>query len=88
MAKQYVHFSARDLEAVLELHGLKKSEATDGLPKLVECPRCGNKNPPGSVRCGLASLERQGFIVKIKSPSKGGKDQPSPTPHLHQQKYT
>jgi len=57
MAKQYIHFSARDLEdAVLELHGLKKPGATDGLPKLVSCPRCGNKNPPGNVRCSSCGL--------------------------------
>jgi len=57
MTRRYVHFSARDLEdAVLELHGLKKSEETGGLPKLVECPRCGNKNSPGNVRCGFCGM--------------------------------
>jgi len=56
MSRRYVHFSARDLEdAVLELHGLKKSEVK-GLPKLVECPRCGNKNSPGNVRCGFCGM--------------------------------
>lgn len=59
MAARYVHFSARDLEdAVLELHGLKApGEATD-VPRLVECPRCSRKNPPGNVRCGFC-----GFIL-------------------------
>jgi len=56
MSRRYVHFSARDLEdAVLELHGLKKSEVK-GLPRLVGCPRCGNKNSPGNVRCGFCGL--------------------------------
>jgi len=77
MAKQYVHFSARDLEdAVLELHGLKKSEATDGLPKLVECPRCGNKNPPGNVRCGYCGLilDRE-TAIKIEEGEKRREDE-------------
>ena len=57
MSRRYVHFSARDLEdAVLELHGLKKSEETGGLPKLVECPRCGNRNSPGNVRCSFCGM--------------------------------
>ena len=56
MSRRYVHFSVRDLEdAVLELHGLKKSEVK-GLPRLAECPRCGNKNSPGNVRCGFCGL--------------------------------
>jgi len=77
MAKQYVHFSARDLEdAVLELHGLKKSEATDGLPKLVECPRCGNKNPPGNVRCSYCGLilDRE-TAIKIEEGEKRREDE-------------
>ncbi len=57
MSRRYVHFSARDLEdAVLELHGFKKSEGTRELLKLVECPRCGNKNSPGNVRCGFCGM--------------------------------
>lgn len=54
MTRRYVHFSARDLEdAVLELHGLRQPQRDEGLAKLVECPRCGNKNPFGNVRCGF-----------------------------------
>jgi integrase len=57
MSRMYVHFSARDLEdAVLELHGLKKPETGEVVPKLVECPRCGNKSSPGNVRCSFCGL--------------------------------
>ena len=57
MTRRYVHFSARDLEdAVLELHGFKKSEGTQGLLKLVECQRCRNKNSPANVRCGFCGM--------------------------------
>jgi integrase/recombinase XerD len=57
MTKRYVHFSARDLEdAVLELHGLKSPENNKGLAKLVDCPRCGNKNPFGNVRCAVCGM--------------------------------
>jgi len=59
MSRRYVHFSARDLEdAVLELHGLKKPDASGGLLRLVECPRCGSQNPPGTVYCSLC-----GFVL-------------------------
>jgi site-specific recombinase XerD len=52
MSRRYVHFSARDLEdAVLELHGLKATSKDNGLVSLVECSRCGNKEPLGNVRC-------------------------------------
>lgn len=62
MARRYVHFSARDLEdAVLELHGLKQSKRTIGVPKLVDCPRCGRKNQPDSVRCSFC-----GYILDKK----------------------
>ena len=57
MTSRYVHFSARDLEGpMLELHGLKPAEKSDGLPTLVECSRCGNKNPFGNVRCGFCGM--------------------------------
>lgn len=59
MTRRYVHFSARDLEdAVLELHGLKQPQRGDGMAKLIECPRCRNKNPFGNVRCSFC-----GFIL-------------------------
>lgn len=63
MTRRYVHFSARDLEeAVLELHGLaKKDEAKRGF-RLEECPRCGRKNQPESVKCGFC-----GFILDRRS---------------------
>ncbi|MDR1992975.1 MAG: tyrosine-type recombinase/integrase [Nitrososphaerota archaeon] len=52
MTGRYVHFSARDLEdAILELHGLKTASKDAGVVGLVECPRCGSKNPIGKVRC-------------------------------------
>jgi len=57
MTQRYVHFSARDLEdAILELHGLKKSSKDTGIIKLVDCPRCGNKNPIGKIRCATCSM--------------------------------
>lgn len=57
MAKHYVHFSARDLEdAVLELHGLKNPDASEAVPRLVQCPRCGSRNSPGNVRCNHCGL--------------------------------
>ncbi|MCD6464988.1 tyrosine-type recombinase/integrase [Candidatus Bathyarchaeota archaeon] len=59
MSRRYVHFAARDLEdAVLELHGLKKPDDMRNIPRLVNCPRCGCENPPGSVHCGFC-----GFIL-------------------------
>jgi len=57
MTRRYVHFSARDLEdAVLELHGLKKASKDTGILQLVDCPRCGNKNPIGKIRCDTCSM--------------------------------
>ncbi|MDR1993097.1 MAG: tyrosine-type recombinase/integrase [Nitrososphaerota archaeon] len=57
MTSRYVHFSARDLEdAILELHGLKQTTKNAGIAKLVDCPRCGNKNPPGKIRCNTCSM--------------------------------
>jgi site-specific recombinase XerD len=57
MTSRYVHFSARDLEdAILELHGLKTTSKTEGLAKLVECPRCSSKNPFGDTRCTTCGL--------------------------------
>jgi len=57
MARRYVHFSARDLEeAVLELHGLRKDEKAEVVLKLAECPRCGSRSQPDSVRCSFCGL--------------------------------
>jgi len=57
MTGRYVHFSARDLEdAILELHGLKTISKDEGVIKLLECPRCGHKNPAGKVHCGSCKL--------------------------------
>ncbi|MDR2203159.1 MAG: tyrosine-type recombinase/integrase [Nitrososphaerota archaeon] len=57
MTSRYVHFSARDLEdAILELHGLKTATKDAGIAKLVDCPRCGNKNPIGKIRCTTCSM--------------------------------
>lgn len=62
MSARYVHFSARDLEdAVLKLHGLKNSDEDEDALKLVECPRCRGKNPPGKVRCKFC-----GYILDRK----------------------
>ena len=59
MAARYVHFSARDLEdALLELHGLKPAKAAEAMLKSVACKRCGEPNPPGTVRC-----DRCGFVL-------------------------
>jgi integrase len=57
MTRRYVHFCARDLEdAILELHGLKAASKDTGLAKMLECPRCGNKNPFGNIRCATCGL--------------------------------
>jgi len=57
MTSRYVHFSARDLEdAVLELHGLKTATKDAGITKIENCPRCGNKNPIGKVRCASCGM--------------------------------
>ncbi|MDR1993660.1 MAG: site-specific integrase [Nitrososphaerota archaeon] len=57
MTSRYVHFSARDLEdAILELHGLKTTTKNAGIAKLIDCPRCGNKNPIGKIRCATCNL--------------------------------
>ena len=57
MTSRYVHFSARDLEdAVLELHGLKTATKDASVITLIDCPRCGNKNPVGKVRCACCGM--------------------------------
>lgn len=57
MTSRYVHFSARDLEdAILELHGLKTATKDTGITKIENCPRCGNKNPIGKVRCASCGI--------------------------------
>jgi len=57
MTRRYVHFSARDLEdTILELHGLKTPSKDTGMLKLVDCPRYGNKNPIGKIRCATCSM--------------------------------
>jgi hypothetical protein len=57
MTSRYVHFSARDLEdAILELHGLKTTTKDTTITKLVDCPRCGNKNPTGKIRCTTCGI--------------------------------
>jgi integrase len=57
MTRRYVHFSARDLEdAVLELHGLKAASKDKGLVNLIDCPRCGSKEPLGNVRCTTCGM--------------------------------
>ena len=57
MPKRYVHFSLRGLEnAVLELHGLKKRSETDGMLRIMECPRCYSENQPEALRCEWCGL--------------------------------
>ena len=68
MSRRYVHFSARDLEdAVLGLHGFRKQDDTEGVLKLVECPRCGTQNTPGSVYCNFCGflLDKE-LAIKIE----------------------
>jgi hypothetical protein len=58
MSRRYVHFSARDIEdAVLELHGMKPPEQAD-VPKLVQCPRCKENFPLGTVHCKHSRIYR------------------------------
>ena len=57
MSRRYVHFSARDLEdAILEIHGLKEEARADGIMRIIECPRCGKRNPPNNARCSFCGL--------------------------------
>ncbi|MCL2173610.1 MAG: site-specific integrase [Candidatus Bathyarchaeota archaeon] len=57
MTSRYVHFSARDLEdAILELHGLKTTTKNTGIITQTDCPRCGNKNPTGKIRCTTCGM--------------------------------
>jgi len=57
MTSRYVHFSARDLEsAILELHGLKTATKDTGVITLTDCPRCGNKNSIGKMRCTACGM--------------------------------
>ena len=59
MTRRYVHFSARDLEdAILVLYGLKAREGSEATLRMLICPRCGEANPPGSLRCAKC-----GFIL-------------------------
>jgi integrase/recombinase XerD len=62
MPRRYVHFSARDLEeTILEVHGLRRAERAEGIIKPAECPRCGKRNSPDSVRCSFC-----GYILDKK----------------------
>jgi DNA-directed RNA polymerase subunit RPC12/RpoP len=57
MTRRYVHFSARDLEdAMLELHVLKNPSKTESITKLINCPRCSNKNAFGDIRCTTCGM--------------------------------
>ena len=66
MSARYVHFSARDLEdAVLELYGLKAPGDEAELQRLVTCPRCKERNPPGVVYCtGCGMLLDKELAIK------------------------
>jgi len=62
MTSRYVHFPARDLEdAVLELHGLERTDKIGNVSQLISCPRCGQENPLGTVYCDFC-----GFILDKK----------------------
>ena len=78
MPKRYVHFSGRDLEdAILEIHGLKPPTVADSILKIQNCPRCGMKNQPESMRCSWCGMildrrlaekltqEEQSFLEKL-----------------------
>ena len=70
MSARYVHFSARDLvDAVLELHGMK-APAQPEVPKLIQCPRCKEENPLGTVYCG-----RCGYVLDREEEEKKRKDE-------------
>ena len=70
MSARYVHFSARDLEdAVLELHGMKAPGHVD-VPKLIECPRCKQENPLGTVYC-----RRCGYVIDKNVAAKKEEDE-------------
>jgi len=70
MSARYVHFSARDLEdAVLELHGMKAPRHAD-VPKLIECPRCKEENPLGTVYC-----RRCGYVIDKNVAAKKEEDE-------------
>jgi hypothetical protein len=70
MSARYVHFSARDLEdAVLELHGMKAPVHVD-VPKLIECPRCKENFPLGTVHCSVC-----GYILDKKLAAKKEEDE-------------
>ncbi|MEM2108781.1 MAG: tyrosine-type recombinase/integrase [Candidatus Bathyarchaeia archaeon] len=59
MTRRYVHFSARDLEdAILGLYGLRPKDNTEVILQPIKCERCGELNPPGSLRCC-----RCGFVL-------------------------
>lgn len=59
MTRRYVHFSARDLEdAILGLYGLRPKDNTEAILQPIKCERCGELNPPGSLRCC-----RCGFVL-------------------------
>jgi len=62
MPRRYVHFSARDLEeTILEVHGLKSPAREDSIIRPMQCPRCGESNPPSNVRCSIC-----GYILDKK----------------------
>lgn len=57
MASTYVHLSGRDVDnALLKLQGIKTdNQEKEAALKMISCPRCDEKNSPGSkfcMRCG------------------------------------
>lgn len=41
-----------------------------GKPKMIKCPRCGLKNPPGSISCGDCELKFERLAIATNSDAK------------------
>lgn len=62
MLSEYSHLVSQDVnEVMLEVHGIKRSEKKDE-PKIRQCPRCRQVNPPDHLFC-----KGCGSILEIKT---------------------
>lgn len=58
MASVYVHLASRDVDkSLLRIHGLiEEAEDRDRKLTAIKCPRCGQRNSPGTCFCGSCGL--------------------------------
>ncbi len=64
MAKKYVHLSGKDIdEAILEMHGIRIKDDSNGIIRLDTCPRCSTQNTPDNQRCSQCGYILDGALL-------------------------